>query len=603
MAIKITIGGKIGAGFGVVLLFTIIAFLYTNNITNDSRNKTTEVVDVVTPSVAALETFQVELQRSQILITKWFHAQTPDDDPFKKELRTLIHEKYPHVKKGMDSLSKHWTRDEKESLKSIFVFTDKLFKHYQEDIMSQLNSFSIYDDAGVVFSVRLAFEEVENQLKIIYDQLDMLIASQKNNAHQTTQKMRKSFDFLMSFIKLMGVLLVIGGILTAFFTVRTIVRPVRKLKLVLQDMSYGLLPKQKMKYRSDEIGDMNVALNELVEAMERTTEFAKQVGSGDFQSYYKPLSDQDALGQALLKMRTDLAENERVLEQKVVERTEQVVRQKEEIVQQNEQLEILYKHITDSIRYAKRLQQAILPPDAVFKVAFPKSFVLFRPKDIVSGDFYWILKRGDISFVAAVDCTGHGVPGAFMSIVGHNLLREIVNNAEPDITPSVIMDKMSKGVVQILHARSGGEDSSQQTKDGMDMSLCMINFKKMELQFAGAYNPLYFIRNGSITQYKADKFPIGLRSEEEIRNFTNNVIQLKEGDSFYIFSDGYADQFGGPKGKKFMTGNFRDLLLKTSKLPIEAQKEHLNKTLESWKGNLEQVDDVLVMGFQISQQA
>lgn len=600
MAFKFTIGRKIGAGFGIVLLLVVIAFIYTNVTIADSKQKTDQVVRVVTPSVAALETFQVKLQRSQILITKWFHVQSPDDDPFKKELRDLIRVRYPQSKKQLDSLSANWTSDERDEIKSIFALTDKLFKHYQDEIMSQLNSFSVYDDAGTLFTVRLAFEEVDDQLKVIYQQLNDLIDSQKRHARDVTGQMFHSFNLLMQIVKWLGIILVIGGLLTAIFTVRTIVKPVRKLKNVLQDMSFGVLPKDRIEYRSDEIGDMNVALNGLVEALEQTTEFARQVGSGNFESYYKPLSEQDNLGHALLKMRTDLAENERVLEQKVIERTEEVVRQKKEIEQKNNELEIIYKHVTDSIRYAKRLQDAILPPDAVVKKHLPKSFVLFKPKDIVSGDFYWVDHHNGKSYVAAVDCTGHGVPGAFMSIVGYNLLKEILNNnKEADLPPSVIMDKMSKGVVKTLHAKSGGEDSLQQTKDGMDMSLCIVDYEKMQMQYSGAFNPLYLVRKGTITQYKADKFPIGLRAEEEIRHFTNNVIQLQPGDTFYIFSDGYADQFGGPKGKKYMAGNFRDLLLRTSREPIERQKELLNNTIEAWRGELEQVDDILVIGVQV----
>ncbi|MGZ3866084.1 MAG: SpoIIE family protein phosphatase, partial [Bacteroidia bacterium] len=493
-------------------------------------------------------------------------------------------------------ISLYWTKEEKDEMNTIFSLTDKLFKHYQDEIMSQLVSFSSYDDAAIKFPVQLALDEVDEQLNIIYTRLNALIEAQKTNAKDVTGQMFKSFNLLLTIVKWLGILLVFGGLLTAIFTVRTIVKPVKKLKYVIQDMSYGLLPKDRMKYRSDEIGDMNVALNGLVEALERTTEFARQVGSGNFESYYRPLSEKDNLGQALLKMRTDLAENERVLEQKVIERTEQLAKKSEELQQTNNELEIVYKQVTDSIRYAKRLQQAILPPDSVVKAAFQKSFVLFKPKDIVSGDFYWIDKRDTKSYVAAVDRTGHGVPGAFMSIVGYNLLREIANNADNSLPPSTMMDKMSKGVVKTLHAKGGGEDSSQLTKDGMDMSLCVLDWATLELQYSGAFNPLYIVRNGELIQQKADKFPIGYRGDDEVKPFTNNVIQLQKGDTFYIFSDGYADQFGGPKGKKLMIGNFRDLLLKASVLPIEKQKEYLNQTIEEWRGELEQVDDILVIG-------
>jgi serine phosphatase RsbU (regulator of sigma subunit) len=339
---------------------------------------------------------------------------------------------------------------------------------------------------------------------------------------------------------------------------------------------------------------MGIALNSLVESMESTTEFAKQTGKGNFEAYYKPLSKDDSLGHALLKMRDGLSENERVLEQKVVERTEEVVKQKEEIELKTKELEILFKQVTDSIHYAKRIQEAILPPNNLVKQILPESFVLYKPKDIVSGDFYWIDKKGDWSYFAAVDCTGHGVPGAFMSIVGYNLLKDILKNTE-SIEPSAIMDKMNDGVANTLHTNT---TSGKQTKDGMDMTLCALNYKTLELQFSGAFNPLYIIRNNELIQYKADKFPVGMFIGEK-QNFTNHLIQLQKGDSIYIFSDGYADQFGGPRGKKFMAGNFRQLLLDVSKLPIERQKTTLNQTIEEWRGNLEQVDDMLIIGVQV----
>jgi serine phosphatase RsbU (regulator of sigma subunit)/HAMP domain-containing protein len=599
MAFKFTIGRKIGAGFGLVILFTVIAFIYTNVIINDSKKKTDQVVKVVTPSVASLEYLHSTLQRSQILITKWFHIQSPDDDPFKKDLRELIKYQYPSLKKKIDSLSINWTPEEKESIKTIFSLTDNLFKRYQDEIMSRINSFSAFDDAAVKFPAQMSLEAADDELKTIYSQLNELIDSQKNNADVVTHKMFTSFNYLLDFVKYLGAILVIGGILIAVFTIRTIVKPIRKLKSVLQDMSYGVLPKKRMKYKGDEIGDMNIALNGLVQAMELTTDFAKEVGSGNFGSYYKPLSDQDNLGHALLKMRADLAENERVLEQKVIERTEQVVKQSEEIKSKNNELEILYKHVTDSIRYAKRLQEAIIPTNVAVRQLFPQSFVLFSPKDIVSGDFYWINQVENKSYVAAIDCTGHGVPGAFMSLVGYNILKEITLNDEVAIAPSIIMDRMSKGVVKTLNPKSGTTEAANQTKDGMDMSLCCVDYQKMELQYSGAFNPLYLVREGKLIQYKANKFPIGFRVDYQIQNFTNNVIPLQKGDTFYIFSDGYADQFGGPNGKKYMTGNFRNLLVEASKQPIEKQKDFLNTTIENWRGELEQVDDILIIGVRI----
>jgi serine phosphatase RsbU (regulator of sigma subunit) len=295
-------------------------------------------------------------------------------------------------------------------------------------------------------------------------------------------------------------------------------------------------------------------------------------------------------------MREDLRENERVLEAKVIERTEQVVHQKEEIEAKNGELEVLYKHVTDSIKYAKRIQEAMLPPESLLKEILPNSFVLYKPKDIVSGDFYWVDEKDGKTMFAAVDCTGHGVPGAFMSIVGHNILKHVVNNNN-FTTPSLILDSLNEGVSETLH--HGHEHEEGQAKDGMDIAFCTIDFKTLELQYAGAYNPLYIIRNGEVLQTKANKFPIGLFLGEEKKKFTNHTLQLQKGDFVYIFSDGFADQFGGPYGRKFMAIPFRVLLMDIHREPIQKQKEILNKTLEEWRGQLDQVDDILVIGVKI----
>jgi serine phosphatase RsbU (regulator of sigma subunit) len=593
MAFRFTIGRKIGTGFGILLLLTLVAFLLTIVTITKSKKRTESVIGQVTPSVSILKEFNFLLQKSQTLISKWKFNQSADDDPSKLELRNLINKDYPAIKVHLNELSTNWTFEEKEKLKSILNFSDGLFKLYREDIMSQLNSWESYQDANVGFLVTLPFEDSQEKIKVLYNQLNGLIILKEKNAEETIEKMFKSFNFLDQFVKFLGIGLFIGGILIAIFTTKSITKPVQLLKKMLLSMGLGILPKEKINYRTDEIGEMGVALDSLVESMERTTEFANQTGKGNFEAYYEPLSKDDSLGQALLQMRNDLYENERVLEQKVIERTEEVVKQKEEIEHKTKELETVFKQVTDSIHYAKRIQEAILPPLNFVKKILPNSFILYKPKDIVSGDFYWVDKKGDWSYFAAVDCTGHGVPGAFMSIVGYNLLKDILNNSDAR-SPSAIMDLMNDGVANTLHSGS----SDNQTKDGMDMTLCAINYDTLELQFAAAYNPLYIIRDNELLQFKADKFPVGMFVGEK-QNFTNNQIKLQKDDQLYVFSDGYADQFGGPKGKKFMAGGFRTLLSEMAKLPMDKQKVQLNQTIEKWRGNLEQVDDILVIGIKI----
>lgn len=268
--------------------------------------------------------------------------------------------------------------------------------------------------------------------------------------------------------------------------------------------------------------------------------------------------------------------------------------QKEKIEFQNTQLGIKNKAITDSIKYAKRLQEAILPPTGLVKRLLPESFFLYRPKDIVSGDFYFVEEWGSKVFVAAVDCTGHGVPGAFMSIVGYNLLNQALSVYGLS-KPFLILNDLNKNISKMLHQTE--EDSA--VKDGMDISLVSIDRNKMLMEYAGAFNPLWLIRNGEFIEVKGDKFPVGAFVGEDIQSFTHQEIQLQKGDMIYLFTDGYADQFGGEKGKKFKYRALQEMLLANSHLEPEEQSVIYDKTFEKWKGNLEQVDDILVIGIRI----
>jgi serine phosphatase RsbU (regulator of sigma subunit)/HAMP domain-containing protein len=594
MNFRITIGRKIGFGFGILIFLTLLAFFLTFNTANSSKEINDEITNVVNPSVDALEELNLLLVQSKMLISKWVYFASSDDMDFKARHRQLVFKDYPNLKEKLHKLSENWQSNEQEKLKEIFGWLDLLFKEHKK-IMNELNSIEIYEDPLIVLMARESVDEgdLNEKNNKVMELLSDLIADQQNLAKESTKRMNSSFSELQLIVRLLGIALTIGGILIAFFTVRSIVRPVSQLKRLLLQMGRGIVPTEKIKPRNDEIGEMSLALNHLISAVERQTEFAKGLGAGNFSQEYQPLSQQDTLGQALLKMRDDLYENERFLEQKVEERTAEVVRQKEEIESQRVKLEHLYNEVTDSIKYAKRIQEAILPPDALVKKELPNPFVLYKPKDIVSGDFYWMEKVDNKVFFAAVDCTGHGVPGAFMSIVGYNLLKQIVKE-ESD--PGKILNMLSRGVKDTLH--QGVEEGT--SKDGMDIALCSYDAKTKVLQYAGAYNPLYLIRGGELIETKADKFPIGGALEDsDSRSYTSHSVQLQSDDTVYIFSDGYADQFGGEKGKKFMVKQFRQLLLGIQEKSMEEQKRYLNYIIEQWRGNHEQVDDILIMGMRV----
>jgi serine phosphatase RsbU (regulator of sigma subunit) len=275
------------------------------------------------------------------------------------------------------------------------------------------------------------------------------------------------------------------------------------------------------------------------------------------------------------------------LEEKVKERTIKIEKQKEEIEEQK-------KHIMDSIFYARRIQNAILPSFSLIDQYLKNYFILYLPKDIVSGDFYWMHETDGQIMVAAVDCTGHGVPGAFMSIVGFNQLNYAVN-VKKARSASAILNELNHGVITTLNENK----SDDSIKDGMDMALCVFDFESKKVEFAGANNPVILIRDDTVIKYKGDRFPIGAFDGKSPQKFANNEIALQDGDWIYLSSDGYADQFGGPDNKKFMCKKFEQLLLEISKQPADIQKDILNRRLIEWKGDNEQVDDILVIGIMV----
>ncbi|MFC2115896.1 two-component regulator propeller domain-containing protein [Bacteroidota bacterium] len=272
----------------------------------------------------------------------------------------------------------------------------------------------------------------------------------------------------------------------------------------------------------------------------------------------------------------------RELEIKVIDRTAKISRQKAIIEAKNQD-------ITASIVYAKRIQDALLPSEKVLKENVNDCFILLKPRDIVSGDFYWVAKLNTKLIIVAADCTGHGVPGAFMSMLGISFLNEIVAK-EKSYEPGKILDLLREYIISAL--KQQGTDSS--SKDGMDIAICTIDTETNILQFAGANNPLYIVRDGELEVIKHDRMPVAIYSI--MNNFVTHTFEIKQGDTFYIFSDGYIDQFGGPLGKKFKSKAFMDLFISIQEKDMDEQKTILENTFEKWSGNYPQVDDIVVIG-------
>ncbi len=292
--------------------------------------------------------------------------------------------------------------------------------------------------------------------------------------------------------------------------------------------------------------------------------------------------------------------------QKVAEelekKNEAINKQKKIIDRAYRELENINTDITDSIRYAKRIQEVIFPPEKLIAELLPQSFVLFKPKDIVSGDFYWMEKVGNYVYFAVVDCTGHGVPGAFMSIVGHNLLNKAIHEHKCETT-SQILNQVNKGLYDILHQTKNDFG----VRDGMEITLCRWDKEKNELMFSGANHIMYGISNNELVVHKGDKHPIDAFYDTELKQFSQTIIKVNKGDTFYLTSDGYSDQFGGPtasfskgygSGKKFKSKQLQETFLAIHAKSMSEQKKELNRIFNDWRGELEQVDDILIFGVQ-----
>ncbi|MCG8575938.1 MAG: SpoIIE family protein phosphatase [Flavobacteriales bacterium] len=272
----------------------------------------------------------------------------------------------------------------------------------------------------------------------------------------------------------------------------------------------------------------------------------------------------------------------------------ELVQLKTQLQEEHNMLMESKKDLTDSITYAKRIQQAIMAPISAVEDLMGDGFVLYLPKDIVAGDFYFVEEKGSTIFFSAVDCTGHGVPGALMSVVGFNYLHQAI--MEKNIhEPNEILSYLDEGVNDRLR-QTGGESG---IKDGMDLGLCSYDTETRILQYAGAYNPLYLVTKDGLQETKADKLPIGMNDDGVVDIYTNHTFQLEKGDCVYLFSDGYADQFGGPRGKKYKYKQLRETLEELYHLPMQEQKQELINRFEAWRGDEAQIDDVLIMGLRV----
>jgi serine phosphatase RsbU (regulator of sigma subunit)/HAMP domain-containing protein len=594
MNIRFTIPWKIGLGFGLFMVSVAALFVITRNTLQDSRAISVEINSVITPGIESLEQLTARIAYSKVLIRHWGTVQSRSNIPEKTRLLELMEREIPQDLQRIDSIAGRWDAEQKSNAVQLRRSVQRLFIVYRQ-IMVHLPNFESYADPAAMMKVDyllLPDEGVDFCTQEVEAMLTGMLKAQREALTRSTNQMNALGDQLTFLAGNISIFILILGLIIAVLVSRSIVKPVSELKRTLLYLGKGIYPRNTVSVTPDEIGDMAFAVNRLVDGLKKTREFSAQVGGGNFDAQYTPLSEDDELGYALLKMRDDLAASERLLERKVEQRTNEVVQQKEELVRQKERVTELYKDLTDSINYARRIQQAILPTREAILDMFPDSFVFYRPRDIVSGDFYWFKGAGKKRFFAAVDCTGHGVPGAFMSLVGHNVLNHVT---KVFTRPSQILNNLNRLALEALRPETA---TDAQLQDGMDIAFVSIDQETLVMEYAGAYNPLYIIRNGEMLRFEPNRFAIGSFRYGE-REYTNHTAQLQKGDTLYTFSDGFIDQFGGPAGKKYLKKRFRDLLLEISTLSMDQQHAKLNEVLVTWMRGRDQVDDILVIGIRI----
>lgn len=463
-----------------------------------------------------------------------------------KQMRDLLHQKVNDI------------ADAHEDIESVFLamqvkgeafegIEDTNLQHImQEVLVSQKNQRLIKEENGKTIYEDIIYMPVMQEETSMFSGITLYIRSNDVKEQELVSQ---------AIVRFVVMLLISMTVLVLIITVRarSIVNPIKRLTQKAEIISSGKLDERITEEGNNEITTLTRSFNHMVEQLQ--------------ESYH-------------------------TLEQKVIDRTAEVVEQKNIAEHQRHLVEEKNKEILDSINYAKRIQSAILPPSRLVSENLERSFILYKPKDIVAGDFYWMEAIDGLVLFAAADCTGHGVPGALVSVVCHNALNRAVKEFGLR-EPGKILDKTRDIVI------SEFEKSDNEVKDGMDISLCALNAKTNNLQWAGANNPLWIIRAGEteIIEFKADKQPIGKYLDP--KPFTTHSVQLNMGDTFYVFTDGYADQFGGEKGKKFKSSSMKELFCSIQEQHMSLQKETIDQVFENWRGAHEQIDDVSVIGVRV----
>lgn len=573
---------KITSVFLLVIGIVVANIGFNYFIIRNNKARIAEMTEVINPYIESLEKFKLIVTESKMYTTNWVYLQNSIED--KVSLDSLHKIQFPALKKKLDSqLLKFNNTTDGDSLVDAFIKFYALIK-IEKEVMGTLVSFDDYENPQKKFKCEELIEsEVLPQTQAIMNKLKGLIKRNREQAAILNAEIQEDSNRMTNIMLGASIGLFVFIMIAVSFISGGIREPVLKMKNIIQQLGRGELPKEKIVANNDVIGQMATSVNALSDSFTRTSVFANEIGKGNLTVEYEKLSENDLLGNALINMRNSLKDYSEDMEKQVQERTF-------EVIEKSAKLKIAYSEIKDSISYAKRIQESILPAEDMIADVFDNSFIFYRPKDVVCGDFYWFNKIGDEAIIAAVDCTGHGVPGAFMTVIGNSLLNQIITFSGVT-NPSTILSHLDQKLHQTLK-----QHGNIITNDGMDAAVCRYKIGKNEVTFSGAKRPLYYFKKGELVEIKGNKSPIGSFAHNLDKNFSEHKIQVSAGDTLYIFSDGLQDQFGGSEGKKFMISRFRSMLQNVQSLSMKEQLKRIEKEIDAWQHDYEQTDDMLLIG-------
>jgi serine phosphatase RsbU (regulator of sigma subunit) len=573
---------RINVALLLVVATVICNLVFTYYLINRSKARIAEMTTKINPYLELLNELTLMVTESKMYATNWVYLQNSVED--KEKLRVLHQRGYPELKKKLHAMAVARGKTEDANMLARVFGKFSQLVDVETTIMHTLVGFDDYENPQKKFgSEDLIESEVLPRTEEIMSLVQQIVARNRQEAAVLKAGIENDTNRMLTAMLVCSLGLLLLILASVAFISGGIRRPVLRMKEIVERLARGQQVKEQLRSKKDVVGEMISAVNGLSDSLRQTSSFANEIGRGNLSVPYEKLSDEDVLGMALINMRDSLRAYSEDMEEKVRERTA-------EVIEKSKKLENAYKEIRDSINYAKRIQESILPANDLIKEVFPESFIFYKPKDVVCGDFYWFGRSGNDVVLAAVDCTGHGVPGALMTVIGNSLLNQIITSSGVT-SPREILYKLDSKLYDTLKQHGGSV-----TSDGMDIAVCHYKVGSGRVSFAGAKRPLYLMRGGKLSEIKGSRAPIGLYNEDGGKQFDEHEIKVEENDIVYLFSDGIQDQFGGYEGKKYMISRFRELLYDMQRLNMSEQRARVEKELDAWQRDHEQTDDMLLMG-------